>query len=71
MPYYVYAIHTDSKLNCLYGSFADYHEAEICEREKQRFDSTKDNSFVALIYAGNQTHAAQQIKQMRSEKGLK
>jgi len=28
MPYYVYAIHTDSKGNCFYGSFADYHDAE-------------------------------------------
>ena len=71
MPYYVYAIHTDSKLNCLYGSFADYHEAEICEREKQGFGNSQDNSFVTLIYAENQTHAAQRVKQIRRERGLK
>ena len=71
MPYYVYAMHTDSKLNCLYGSFADYHEAEICEREKQGFGNAHDNSFVTVIYAENQTHASQRIKQIRRERGLK
>jgi hypothetical protein len=71
MPYYVYAIHTDSKLNCFYGSFTDYHEAEICEREKQGFGNSQDNSFVALLYAENQTHAAQRVKQIRRERGLK
>ena len=71
MPYYVYAIYTDSKLNFLYGSFADYQEAEICEREKQGFDNSQGNSFVALIYAENQTYAAQRVKQIRRERGLK
>ncbi len=71
MPYYVYAIHTDSKLNCLYGSFADYHDAEICEREKQSFGNSQDNSLVTVIYAENQTHADQKIKKIRRERGLK
>ena len=71
MPYYVYAIHTDSKLSCFYGSFADYHDAEICKREKQGFDHLQDSSFVALIYAENRTHANQKVKQMRRERGLK
>jgi hypothetical protein len=69
MPYYVYSY--GSKINCLYGSFADYHEAEICEREKQGVESIKDSSFVTLIYAENQTSAAQKIKQLRRERGLK
>jgi len=43
MPYYVYAIHTDSKLNCFYGSFAGYHDAEICGRENQSFGNSHDN----------------------------
>jgi hypothetical protein len=71
MPYYVYAIHTDSKLNCFYGSFADYHEAEICEREKQAFGNSQENFFVRLFYAENKTHAARMLKQIRSEMGLK
>ncbi len=71
MPYYVYAIHTESKLNCFCGSFADYHEAEFCVKEKQGFDNSQGNSFVALIYAENQTDAAQKLKQIRRERGLK
>jgi hypothetical protein len=71
MPYYVYAIHVDSKLNCLYGAFADYQAAEICKREKQSFGNSEDSSFVALIYAENQTHAVQRVKQIRRERGLK
>lgn len=71
MPYYVYAIHTDSKLNCLYGSFADYHDAEICERNKQGFGNSQDTSFVTVINAENQTHADQKVKKIRRERGLK
>jgi hypothetical protein len=71
MPYYVYAIHTDSRLDCFYGSFSDYRDAEICEREKQDSGNPQGNSFVALIYAENQTHAAQRLKQIRRERGLK
>ena len=43
MRYYAYAIHTDSKLNCFYGSFAGYHDAEICGRENQSFGNSHDN----------------------------
>ncbi len=70
MPYYVYAIHTDSRLNCCYGSFKDYHEAEICEREKQGFPNAQDNFFVRLFYAENKGHAARVLKKIRSEMGL-
>ncbi len=70
MPYNVYAIHTDSRINRLCGSFADYRGAEICEREKRGF-GTGEHSFVTVIYAENQTHAAQKVKQIRREKGLK
>jgi hypothetical protein len=71
MPYYVYAIYPDSKLNCLCGSFADYRAAEICEQEKQGSGHSKDSPFVTLIYAENQTHAGERIKQVRRAKGLK
>jgi len=70
MPYYVYAMHTDSKSNDLYGSFADYRGAEICERDKQGGNESEDHSFVMMIYAQNQTHARQRIKQIRRERGL-
>ena len=69
MPYYVYAIHPGSKINRLCGSFADYHGAEICERDNQRrMDS--EGHLVMIIYAENKTHALQRIKQIRREKGL-
>ena len=67
MPYYVYALQTDSKSSLLCGSFADYHGAEICERDKQRGNDSED---VMTIYAENQTHARQRIKQIRRDKGL-
>ncbi len=71
MPYYVYAIHTDSKLNRFYGSFENYRQAEICERADQGFGNSQDNSFVTVIYAENQTHAGDRVKQIRRERGLK
>jgi len=70
MPYYVYAIHTDSKSNHLYGTFADYHGAEICERDQQRGDHPEGNYLVTMIYAENQIRALQKVKQIRREKGL-
>jgi hypothetical protein len=68
MPYYVYAIQTASKLNHLCGIFADYRDAEICERDQSRND-LEDKSFVKMIYAQNQTHALQKIKQIQREGG--
>jgi hypothetical protein len=70
MPYYVYAIHPGSKINRLCGSFADYHGAEICERDNQRRMDSEDDPLVMMIYAANKTHALQRIKQIRREKGL-
>ena len=70
MPYYVYAIHPDSRINRLCGSFVDYQGAEICERDNQRGIDSKGDDFVMTIYAENQTHAAQRIKQIRRERGL-
>ena len=68
MPYYVYAVQTDSKLNHLCGAFADYHDAEICERDQSK-NYLKDKSLVKMIYAQNQTHALQRIKQIQRESG--
>lgn len=70
MPYYVYAIHSGSKTNRLCGSFADYHGAEMCERDNQRSIDSKDDDVVMMIYAENKTHALQRIRQIRLEKGL-
>jgi len=68
MPYYVYAVQPASKLNHLCGTFADYRDAEICERDQSRND-LEDESFVKMIYAQNQTHALQKIRQIQREKG--
>ena len=70
MPYYVYAIHTDSRINRLCGFFADYQGAEICERDNQGGDETEEHRFIMMIYAENRTHALQRLKQIRREKGL-
>jgi hypothetical protein len=70
MPYYVYAIHPGSRINRLCGHFIDYQGAEICERDNQRGIDSKGDHFVTTIYAENQTHAAQRIKQVRRERGL-
>ena len=70
MPYYVYAIHTDSRINRLCGCFVDYHGAEICEMDNQGGKDSAENHFVMMIYAENKTHALQRIKQIRREKGL-
>lgn len=70
MPYYVYAIHTDSRTNRLCGSFAHYQGAEICERDNQPSADPEGGHFVMMIYAENKTHALQRIKQIRWEKGL-
>ena len=70
MPYYVYSMQAGPKLNhlCLCGTFADYHDAEICERDQSRND-LKGKSAVKMIYAQNQTHALQRIKQIHRESG--
>jgi hypothetical protein len=68
MPYYVYAIQPASKLSHLCGTFADYRDAEICERDQSRND-LEDKSFVKMIYAQDQTHALQKIKQIQWERG--
>jgi len=66
MPYYIYTINTGSEINRLCGSFADYHRAEICERDSQRGNDSED---VIMIYAENKDHALQRIRQIRREKG--
>jgi hypothetical protein len=71
MPYYFHPLPVASKLNCLCGSFADYHAAEIGEREKQGLGNSQGSSFVTLIYAENQTPAVQRVKQIRRERGRK
>ena len=68
MPYYDYAVQPASKLNYLCGTFADYRDAEICERDQSRND-LEDKSFVKMIYAQNQTHALKRIKEIQRESG--
>jgi hypothetical protein len=66
MPYYVFAIQTDSKLHHLCGTFVDYRDAEICEKDQSKTFS-QDKSFVKMIYAQNQTHARQRMKEIQRE----
>jgi hypothetical protein len=70
MPYYVYAIHPGSRISRLCGHFTDYQGAEIWERDNQRGIDSEGDHLVMTIYAENQTHAAQRIKQIRRERGV-
>jgi len=67
MPYYIYAIDTDSGINRLCGHFADYHRAEICERDSQRGNDSED---MIMIFVKNKNHALRRIRQIRREKVL-
>jgi len=48
-----------------------YQEAEICQREKCGLPGSQDNFFARLFYARNKVHAAQVLKKIRGEMGLK
>ncbi len=64
MPYYVFGVHAKSNANNLCGSFVEYRDAEICEREKQ-----KDNySEMIIVYAETQGFALRLIKKVRRER---
>jgi hypothetical protein len=68
MPYYVYAIHTDSDFNRLYKSVDDFHEAEELEREMNEGRYPGDNYVVRMIHADNDQHVIQKIQEIRKER---
>lgn len=67
MPYYVYAIHTDSSFNRLYGSFDNFHDATILENEMKNGRYYADNYVVRMIFAENDNHVNQKIHEIRKE----
>ncbi len=70
MPYFVYAIHTDSRVNRLCGSFADYNLAEMCQRDNEKSKDPGHPRLVMMIYAENKGHALQRLRAIRREQGL-
>jgi hypothetical protein len=70
MPYYVYAIHTNSNYNRLYGAFDDFHEVDVCERNMQKGRIPGDNYIVRMVYAENESQSLERINQIRRETGL-
>lgn len=70
MPYYVYAIHTDSTINRLYDSFDNFKDAEALEKEMRSRNYPGDNYFVQLIYAENDSDLNEKINTIREERNL-
>lgn len=70
MPYYVYAIHTDSTINRLYDSLDDLKKAEALEKRMMSGNYPGDNYFVQMIYAENDKDAKQKINAIRKERNL-
>ena len=68
MPYYVYAIHTDSNVNRLYESFDNFHEAEKLEKEMKKGRYFSDNYVVQMIHADTDEHVIQKIQEIRKER---
>jgi len=68
MPYYVYAIHTDSNMNRLYKEpFDDFHDAEKFEKRMNEGRSPSDNYVVRMFYAENEANSIQIIDAIRKE----
>ena len=67
MPYYVYAIHTDSSVNRLYESFDDFNDAEKLEKEMKKGRFSGDNYVVQMIYAESEVSVKHKINELRKE----
>ncbi|MEH6672698.1 hypothetical protein [Halopseudomonas sp.] len=70
MPYYVYAIHTDSNINRLYDSFVNFNDAENLEKEMKMGRSPGDNYVVQMIYAEDDVNVKRKISEFRKEHKL-
>lgn len=70
MPYYVYAIHTDSTVNRLYDSFDDFKAAEALEAKMRSGNYPGDNYFVQMIYAEDDSDLKEKIDSIRKERNL-
>lgn len=70
MPYYVYAIHTDSTVNRRYGAFDDFKEAEACEKEMQLGRYAGDNYIVRMFYAEDESAVYEKIESIRKEQNI-
>jgi hypothetical protein len=67
MPYYVYAIHTDSNINRLYESFDNFNDAKRLEKEMEKGRFSGDNYVVRMIHAENEVSLNQKINAIRKE----
>ena len=63
MPYYVYAIHSDTVR--LYGKFDDFKKATEVENEMQAGWSPKDNYIVKMIHAETDEEAEKKANSLR------
>lgn len=69
MPYFVYALHTDSGINRQYGVFDSFKEAEACERDMEFGRVPGDNYVVRMFFAEDGQRAASRLEEIRSENG--
>jgi hypothetical protein len=67
MPYYVYAIHTDSNSNREYGVYEDFHEAEKCENDMNAARHPSDNYIVVMFYANDDSEVSERIRSIRAD----
>ena len=72
MPYYVYAIHTDSKTNRQYGVFEDFKEAEKCEASMRNGKRSHDNYIVEMfsVETGTKEEILDEINRIRAERNI-
>ena len=71
MSYFVYAVHTGSLKNRLYGGPIDgYQEAAELEREMEAGRVVSDNYVVTMVSAKDETKAEEKIRAFRIENGI-
>jgi hypothetical protein len=67
MPYYVYAIHTDSTVNRLYDTFNNFADAQMLEAEMKRGRYLGDNYMVYMIHAEDPASLTEKIRVIRKD----
>ena len=72
MPYFVYAVHTDSTYNRLYHAepIDDFQQADSLERDMRAGSVPGDNYVVTTVHAENEDEAEQKIENFRRDREL-
>ena len=68
MPYYVYAIHTDSTDNRLFGKHEEFQDGENMRKDLSKGNVQGDNYFVRSFHANDDIDANKKAGEMRPQK---